>query len=333
MLVAKNERGQSICLYPLTKYSFEFQGAVVEERAMMGEQFFCPGCGSPVRLRKGRVIRPHFAHVSLKNCAYFSENESAQHLALKTSLYQWASKHSKAELEKRLPEMEQIADVLVEDKLALEVQCSRLPLRRLQERTQAYQQAGYHVLWLLGEQLWLKNRLTNLQKQFLSFSQYSGFFLWELSLRHQQLRLRYLIHEDLHGRLQYLTKEFPFGVGNLLAILRFPYRQKKAAVLKGKQDVDLLDYIARQLYHHSPKWLAVQAQFYREGGNLLAQSLDDFYPQIRPPQSRCGFVQIQQDLRGYYANFQTYYQQLDCKEEQYLYPPIFYRTVLEKKPI
>ncbi len=269
MLVAKNEQGQSICL--------------VKQQAVGGKKFFCPGCGGPVRLRKGQVIRPHFAHISLKHCRYFSENESAQHLALKTSVYQWARKHNKVELEKWLPEIEQIADLLVEERLALEIQCSSLSFKRLQERTHAYQQAGYRVLWLLGEQLWLKNRLTKLQKQFLSFSQYMGFFVWELDLKCQRLHLRYLIHEDLHGRLQCLTEEFPLGVGNLLTILRFPYQKKKVAVLKGRQDVQLLDYIARQLYHHSPKWMAAQAQLYQKGGNLLMQHLDDFYPQIRPP--------------------------------------------------
>lgn len=189
------------------------------------------------------------------------------------------------------------------------------------------------MLWLLGEDLWLKTRLTNLQKQFLYFSKYAGFFLWELDARSQKLRLRYLIHEDLHGRVQCLSKEFPLGVGSLLALLRFPYRRQRELVFKGKHDVRLQDYIARKLRYQSPKWMAVQAQLYQEGRNLLTQSLDDFYPQIRPPQSRAGFVQVQQDVTDYYANFQTYYQQLARKNEQYLYPPIFYQTILKKNLI
>ncbi|MGT2715549.1 competence protein CoiA [Streptococcus respiraculi] len=319
MLVAKNEQGQSVHL--------------LEQQTVDGQVFFCPGCGGPVRLRKGQVMRPHFAHISLKNCHYFSENESEQHLQLKTSLYQWALQDSQAELEKRLPEIEQIADIFIEDRLALEIQCSSLPLSRLQERTRSYQQAGYRVLWLLGKDLWLKTRLTNLQKQFLSFSEHTGFFVWELELKRKKLRLRYLIHEDLHGRMQCLTKEFSFGMGNLLTILRFPYQGEKVAVLKGKPDGQLLAYIARKLRYQSPKWMAVQAQLYQEGRNLLTQSLDDFYPQIRPPQSGAGFVQVQQDMTDYYANFQTYYQQLACKKEQYLYPPIFYQTILKKNLI
>lgn len=318
MLVAKNEQGQSICL--------------VGQQAVVGKKFFCPGCSSPVRLRQGKVVRAHFAHVSLGACHYFSENESAQHLLLKECLYQWGVKQHRVEVEKRLPEIEQIADIVLGDRLALEIQCSSLSLSRLHERTQAYQQAGYCVLWLLGERLWLKHRLTKLHKQFLAFSQYLGFFVWELDLKRKTLRLRYLIHEDLHGHLQCLTREFPLGVGDLLATLRFPYQARKVPILKGKQDTELLDYIARQLYHHSPKWMAAQAQLYQKGDNLLTKCLDDFYPQIRPPQSTLGFAQVQQDLTDYYANFQAYYRQLECREEQYLYPPVFYQRILQKKP-
>ncbi|MGT2799732.1 competence protein CoiA [Streptococcus marmotae] len=317
MLVAKNEQGRSVHL--------------LEQQAVDGQAFFCPGCGGPVRLRKGEVMRPHFAHISLKNCHYFSENESEQHLQLKTSLYQWALQDSQAELEKRLPEIEQIADVFINDKLVLEIQCSSLPIRRLQERTYSYQQAGYRVVWLLGKDLWLKKRLTNLQRQFLYFSHRLGFFLWELDREREKIRLRYLIHEDLHGQVQCLTQEFPLGVGNLLTILRFPYQGKKVAVLKGRLDRQIREYLARQLYHQSPKWMGIQAQLYQEGGNLLTQTLDDFYPQIRLPESTIGFAQIEQDLSAYYAHFWEYYQQLDCKTEQYLYSPAFYQIKSRKK--
>ena len=36
------------------------------------------------------------------------------------------------------------------------------------------------VLWLLGQKLWLKERLSRLQQGFLYFSQNMGFYVWEL---------------------------------------------------------------------------------------------------------------------------------------------------------
>ena len=173
--------------------------------------FYCLACHSPVRLKNGSVLRAHFAHVELQHCPYHHEAESFEHLELKASLYDWASKESKTEVESYLADFQQIADLLVVDKnLALEVQCSSLSLERLKERSDAYRSHGYQVYWLLGKKLWLKERLTKLQAGFLYFSQNRGFHLWELDLTKKELRLQYLIHEDLTRAIALSNRNFPF---------------------------------------------------------------------------------------------------------------------------
>ena len=100
--------------------------------------FFCLLCGKEVRLKKGVVMRPHFAHVSLEACPFYHETESPEHLELKLGLYQWAKQNTLAEVESPLPAFQQIADVLLPDqKIALEVQCSSLSMERLKERSDA----------------------------------------------------------------------------------------------------------------------------------------------------------------------------------------------------
>ncbi len=231
----------------------------------------------------------------------------------------------------------QIADVLVNETLALEIQCSSLPIQRLQERTKAYHEKGFEVLWLLGKKLWLKERLTSLQKQFLRFSQNMGFYLWELDLDKQILRLRYLIHEDWHGRVQCLTKVYPFGQGKLLEIFRQPYTQQKVASFQGKLDSHLKSYIAQQLYYQSPKWMDMQAQAYEKGENLLTKSIDAFYPQIHLPESTIGFTQIRENLDCYYQDFFNYYKLQKNKQVQKLYSPAFYKeetqSIIGKKAL
>ena len=170
--------------------------------------FYCLACHSPVRLKNGSVLRAHFAHVELQHCPYHHEAESFEHLELKASLYDWASKESHTEVESYLADFQQIADLLVVDKnLALEVQCSSLSLERLKERSDAYRSHGYQVYWLLGKKLWLKERLTKLQAGFLYFSQNRGFHLWELDLEKKEVRLQYLIHE---GAIALSNRSFPF---------------------------------------------------------------------------------------------------------------------------
>ncbi|HFR3186541.1 TPA: competence protein CoiA [Streptococcus suis] len=297
---------------------------LLENPAPQG-RYSCPGCGGLVRYKSGKVLRSHFAHVTLRDCHYFSENESAQHLSLKSCLYSWLIKAEQVELEKCLPSIGQVADLFVNDRFALEVQCSSLPISRLQVRTEAYQQAGIAVLWLLGKDLWLGERLTNLHKQFLSFSMNMGFHLWELDDEKKELRLRYLIHEDLRGKVHCLTKVFPFGEGNLLEILRLPFAKQALSYFTCSVDQDLLDYVAKQLYYRVPKWMSLQAEAYQQGKNLLSQSLDDFYPHIRLPRSAIGFAQIKQDLTPIYQAFDLFYDKAKDKRKQILYPPIIYR--------
>ncbi|HFU3984492.1 TPA: competence protein CoiA [Streptococcus suis] len=296
---------------------------LLENPAPQG-RYSCPGCGGLVRYKSGKVLRSHFAHVSLRDCQYFSENESAQHLSLKSELYSWLVEKEQVELEKYLPKIGQVADIVVNDNLALEVQCSSLPISRLQVRTQAYRESGYQVLWLLGKDLWLKERLTNLHKQFLSFSMNMGFYLWELDNEKKELRLRYLIHEDLRGKVLCLTKVFPFGQENLLDILRLPFAKQTLSSMTCPMDEDLPRYIAQQLYYKSPKWLALQAEAYGRGENLLTKTAFDWYPHIRLPRSAIGFAQIQKDLSPVYQTFDHYYAEVKDKRIQAVYPPAVY---------
>ena len=272
-------------------------------------------------------MQPHFAHVSLEQCHFYRENESAEHLNLKAELFRWAVQTEEVEVEAFLPALQQIADLLVDGKLALEVQCSPLSIERLQERTLSYRQHGYQVLWLLGRKLWLKDSLTRLQKDFLYFSKNMGFHLWELDQEKQVLRLQYLIHEDLHGKVQHKTKNFPFGHGQLLDILRLPFQKQEMNSFLAQQDPHICNYIRRQLYYQQPRWMRLQAQLYQAGDNLLTKSAEDFYPQVRPIQA-ASFSQITTDLTGYYQQFENYYANLQQKNLQIVYSPAFYTRIL-----
>ena len=126
------------------------------EKDVTKQAYTCPACGGGLRLRQGQSIRTHFAHERLRDCIAIFENESPEHLGNKEALYHWGKKDNKVAVEYSLPKIQQIADVLVNGKLALEVQCSPLPSKLLQERSNGYRNSGIQVLWLVGEKLWLK---------------------------------------------------------------------------------------------------------------------------------------------------------------------------------
>ena len=317
MLIARNQEGNLV--------------SALETSLQRKESYSCPGCQGVVLLRHGQVMCPHFAHKSLQNCQFFSENESAQHLSLKSALYKSLVNHGeKVSIEKVLSEMGQIADLFVGDSLALEVQCSRLSQQRLRERTRAYHQAGYEVRWLLGEELWLNGRLTDLQRDFLYFTAKIGFHLWELDWKREEIRLKYLIYEDIFGRVYYLTKTWSL-TENLMTVLRFPYQVEKGETYKVTQRKKVSHVIQRELMGKNPRWLRRQEEAYLKGMNLLCLSDQDFFPQVRFPESKQGFVQIRLSIDGFEKLFMQYYRKRHFSYKQTLYPPTFYAKIVKNR--
>ena len=317
MLIAKNQEGNLV--------------SALETCLKRKESYSCPGCQGVVLLRHGQVMCPHFAHKSLQDCQFFSENESAQHLSLKAALYKSLVNHGeKVSIEKVLSELGQIADLFVGDSLALEVQCSRLSQQRLRERTCAYHQAGYEVRWLLGEELWLNGRLTDLQRDFLYFTAKIGFHLWELDWKREEIRLKYLIYEDIFGRVYYLTKTWSL-TENLMTVLRFPYQVEKGETYKVTQRKKVSHVIQRELVGKNPRWLRRQEEAYLKGMNLLCLSDQDFFPQVRFPESKQGFVQIRLSIDGFEKLFMQYYRKRHFSYKQTLYPPTFYAKIVKNR--
>lgn len=325
MLVAVDESGQVINLLRIK---------LSELGSLKDKHLFCPACKSQVYFKKGEIRSPHFAHVSLLSCVYASENESFQHLALKKVLFYWFSKTEHVTIEAFLPELQQIPDLLVNDKLAVEVQCSTLSVKRLCTRTKGYQARNYYVLWLTGKALWLGNRLTALKQQLLNFSEHVGFYYWEVDYQKRELRLNYLIHEDITGKLHYLVQHFAFGSAKLLDILRLPFK-KLDSQLSVVLNLDRCDYIRRQLYYKHPKWLKIQELYYQHGQNILTFNkvgnpvfpigLNYFtcpFEGLKVPE----FCQITRDIKPYYQQFISYQ---DLYPNSILYSPLAYAKFFE----
>lgn len=316
MLVAKTHDGKLV-------------NALEDDFHLQLETFYCPSCQSPVRLKKGQIKCWHFAHIAGEQAYCHTENESEEHLFLKAKLYKTLSKDYDVEIEKYLAKTNQVIDVFVSPQLALEVQCSSISSSKLTERSLQYQEQGLYVVWLLGERLWLKKRLSPLQRRLLSYSARLGFYLWELDKEREELRLQYLIHEQLNGELVYLTKRCSLA-GDIMALLRFPFQAKGIVSLKVACLPSPQTYIHKQLYYKNPKWLHQQALAYQQGKNLLTEPLESFYPQIRPPQVSVPNSQIQEKLNSYYHQFEQYYKWQGPRAFQLLYSPAFYDK-MEKK--
>lgn len=141
---------------------------IMATKADKTENYMCPGCESPVILKKGTRMIAHFAHVNKNSCSSFSEGETEEHLKGKTALYEaFKQENVKVEIEAQLPDINQRPDVLVSyygEEYAIEFQCSPITVSEIVRRTRGYQNSGRKVIWLAGNKLTITDRLTSLQR-------------------------------------------------------------------------------------------------------------------------------------------------------------------------
>lgn len=271
MLTAQNERGAVIDISGMSKQAIE---------QLRDIRWYCCVCHHPVVLKNGRVMISHFAHKQLSSCQAFSEGETAEHLCGKALLAaacrRWGYPF---QLEAYLPSLKQRPDILIADHWAVEFQCSPLPVKRLVERTEAYRQNGYTVVWLTGRNLWLKHRLSALQRALVYFSKQLGFHMWELDVANKTVRLDFFIEQLIcETACRYSQREWPAADTPLAQILNYP----ETASLSVKRTYHAQNIILRKrqqlaglLANKNPKAAALQTYLYEQRLNL--QTLPDYY--------------------------------------------------------
>lgn len=132
---------------------------VFARQASKQQNYSCPECSNVVRVRSGSHRQPHFYHLSaMRTCS--QSNKSMAHIQTQWRFLQSLPK-DECRLERRFPLIQRIADVVWEErKLVFEIQCSPISYQEMQERNVAYQSQGYHVIWILHEKSFNKERLS-----------------------------------------------------------------------------------------------------------------------------------------------------------------------------
>ncbi|WP_162260728.1 competence protein CoiA [Furfurilactobacillus siliginis] len=129
----------------------EMTGELKQASKNLTASFLCPGCDRPVHLRAGNIRMAYFAHRANEACETFSEGETSEHLRGKAQLQAWFTRQGgTAVLESPIRQLGQRPDILVNERLAVEFQCSPLSEERFNERVSGYHQGGYQQIWLLG---------------------------------------------------------------------------------------------------------------------------------------------------------------------------------------
>ncbi|MDQ3817725.1 MAG: competence protein CoiA [Acidobacteriota bacterium] len=124
--------------------------------------FTCFCCKQIVRLKRGEIKAPHFAHVPPVTCEY-GAGESEAHRRCKIALYETLladPRVRKCEMERDLGTVRPDVSAYINGvPVAIEVQLSNLSLARIQYRTMEYTRKGIYVLWLPVHTAELKHEL------------------------------------------------------------------------------------------------------------------------------------------------------------------------------
>lgn len=194
-------------------------------------QFSCPQCENPLRLKIGKVVTPHFAHVVLTDClTSFSERESPAHLLGKHQLGEFFKRTGcQVSIEAFLPEISQRPDLLVKKeskRFAIEFQCSPIPIDEVRKRNDGYSEVNLSPLWLLRTPTQLRKfsdgithiKLSKFMQSFIVTYDFSGATL--ITYDPTSSKFHYFSHLLHLGGTSYLTKirslsvdhqTFPFG--------------------------------------------------------------------------------------------------------------------------
>ncbi|WP_414839952.1 competence protein CoiA [Carnobacterium sp. TMP28] len=271
MLVALDEKNELIYAHSLKE--------VAEEKS----HYYCPNCKESVFLKKGSLKIAHFSHFNQTNCSSFSEGETREHLEGKQLLYEWFTKQGLiCQLEAYLPDLNQRPDILVwinkTDAVAIEFQCSSLPMKRMIERTVGYKSKGYDVFWIVGSQFKLDGKITAFQRLFIYSNdkiKSSLFFLnvakktlYSYSNIQQQNATQRIVYDKCLVKLDKFTL---VDVPVLIKKLSAKRREKESeTAAKSNELIQSHHYLNQGRMYQTPELISFQKYIYCRGDSLIS---------------------------------------------------------------
>ncbi|BCB03046.1 competence protein CoiA [Bacillus sp. KH172YL63] len=218
-------------------------------------RFRCPHCSESVNLRIGHKNVPHFSHVSRTDCLLVGR-ESPTHLLGKELLYEkLRSMYEHVEVEHYIAGLNQVADLYVETgsrKIAVEIQCSTIPLSELAQRTSGYHSLGITPYWLLTQEV-RKNgmlSLTSFQQAFIRYSPSLHYFLLQFLPEKKGFQLFFhLIPTSSSAFLCSAPVHIPFTQFSL------PLTIQPSLIHS--------PYSLKDWYHYRTKWIRSKVHYYQ----------------------------------------------------------------------
>ncbi|MGB6178262.1 competence protein CoiA [Carnobacterium sp.] len=278
MLIALNDKEELI------------HASKVEEKIQKKASFYCPDCKNSVFLKNGKLKIAHFSHFNQTNCLAFSEGETKEHLQGKQLLLDWFVKQGfVCQLEAHLPDLNQRPDILVwinqTKAIAVEFQCSPLPVKRMQERTEGYKTKGYEVFWIVGSQFKLTDRVTAFQRLFIYSNAYIRRSLFFLDVPNKKFFVYSNIdYQNLTQEIEYdrvtikLNQLMLSNVSSVVKELANKNRIRKNRIVpQPKELIKSHDYLNQGRMYRNPEMVSFQKYIYQRGDSLISLPIEVYF--------------------------------------------------------
>ncbi|WP_225744366.1 competence protein CoiA [Marinilactibacillus sp. Marseille-P9653] len=269
MLIAMNEMHRTI---------FAF-----EEGARNLKKLYCPTCKQSVFLKKGALKVPHFSHYKKEACESFSEGETMEHLNGKLQLYTILKNYKlNVELEAYLPNLKQRPDILLnieQRKIAIEFQCSQLPIQKMLERTRNYLKHGYQPYWILGDRFFKNTQMTQLKRSFIRFNPKCGLYL--LHYKAEKNRLEIIHSFDKKANRIWNTEKTTISDRNLVQIFLDDFSFTERVSEKRVENFSLYHAhlnLQKQMAYSNPGIRNFASLLYSESESLMSMPIEVYYP-------------------------------------------------------
>jgi competence protein CoiA len=238
--------------------------------------FLCPHCSSELNLRIGNQNVPHFAHHSQSHCEIGKQHESPRHLLSKQLLYERLREHYKeVKVEYYVKELQQIADIYVKTeskKIAIEIQCSSIPIPDILSRTEGYHSQNITPFWMLTQPVTVKQKgllhLSSFQQAFIRYSPHVHHFLLHFSPEDRSFTLfTHLIPVSVSAFISAAPVTIP--IEQFTLPLSIPHSTVNHPYLLKNWNQYRMKWIYNRLHYSKAKSDLFLREVYREGDTFL----------------------------------------------------------------
>ena len=188
------------------------------QKRLNEETYRCPSCNKRVMLVISQQKMPFFKHIHLIT----GQGEKQEHQQSKNLLCSaLVANGFPAQVEIPLADQQLRADILVNSKLAFEIQCAPLSDEEYNHRHNLYEQIKIKDIWLVGKRHYLKGKLKKTQKIYFRYSKKWHWYYLEIDPQNLEIRLKYDVKlEAMTSKVAYLQKNFTLdenGIRNFFA--------------------------------------------------------------------------------------------------------------------